>query len=75
MKTLAAEPPSYETIMELDKQVREFQISPGAIALVEGLEPASAPDIEPTNIATSMQNFVAAHSREVRKWVLGREQR
>ncbi|KAF9819341.1 hypothetical protein IEO21_02229 [Rhodonia placenta] len=65
MKTLAAEPPSYETIMELDKQVREFQISPGAIALVEGLEPASTPDIEPTNIATSMQNFVAAHSREV----------
>ncbi|CCM02638.1 uncharacterized protein FIBRA_04742 [Fibroporia radiculosa] len=62
-KTLTPEPPSYETIMELDRRVRDVQISPEAIALVEGLD--SPDDIDPPPVFTSMESFVKSHSREV----------
>ncbi|KAH9940788.1 fungal-specific transcription factor domain-containing protein [Epithele typhae] len=62
-KALAAETPSYETILELDRKVREFPIPPDATAMQEGLE--IAPDEEAPPIQESMIRFVLAHSREV----------
>ncbi|KAI0358170.1 hypothetical protein OH77DRAFT_1421465 [Trametes cingulata] len=62
-KTLTAEAPSYETIMELDRKVREFPIPPDAAALLEDLE--SPPDSEPLPLQESMIRFVLSHSREV----------
>lgn len=62
VKTLTARPPSYATIMELDRQVREFPVWPEAIARAEGLAP---PDSESMTPQTSMQIFVMSHSREV----------
>ncbi|KAH9839733.1 uncharacterized protein C8Q71DRAFT_744044 [Rhodofomes roseus] len=63
MKTLAAEPPTYETIMELDRHVRDFPIPPEAVAVLEDLAPP--PDAEPPTVIHSMETMVMAHSREV----------
>ena len=62
-KTLTAEAPSYETIMELDRKVREFPIPPDAAAMQEDLE--TPPDSEPPPLQDSMIRFVLSHSREV----------
>lgn len=62
-KTLTAEAPPYETIMELDRKVREFPIPADAAALQEDLE--MPPDSEPPPLQESMIRFVLAHSREV----------
>ncbi|RDX50893.1 hypothetical protein OH76DRAFT_370048 [Lentinus brumalis] len=62
-KTLTAEAPPYETIMELDRKVREFPIPPDAAAMQEDLE--TPPDSEPPPLQDSMIRFVLAHSREV----------
>ncbi|EIW59861.1 uncharacterized protein TRAVEDRAFT_58498 [Trametes versicolor FP-101664 SS1] len=62
-KTLTAEAPSYETIMELDRKVREFPIPADAVAMREELE--SPPDSEPLPLQESMIRFVLSHSREV----------
>ncbi|PIL24842.1 transcription factor [Ganoderma sinense ZZ0214-1] len=62
-KTLTAEAPSYETVMELDRKVREFPIPADAAALQEDLE--MPPDSEPPPLQESMIRFVLAHSREV----------
>ncbi|KAI0367567.1 hypothetical protein BV20DRAFT_970326 [Pilatotrama ljubarskyi] len=62
-KTLTSEAPSYETIMELDRKVREFPIPPDAAALLEDLE--TPPDSEPLPLQESMIRFVLSHSREV----------
>ncbi|KAI0741386.1 fungal-specific transcription factor domain-containing protein [Daedaleopsis nitida] len=62
-KTLTAEAPSYETIMELDMKVREFPIPPDAAAFQEDLE--TPPDSEPPPLQDSMIRFVLSHSREV----------
>ena len=65
-KTLTAEAPSYETIMELDRKVREFPIPPDAAAMLEDLE--TPPDSEPPPLQESMIRFVLSHSREVSEW-------
>ncbi|EMD39104.1 hypothetical protein CERSUDRAFT_112798 [Gelatoporia subvermispora B] len=62
-KTLTAEAPSYTTIMDLDRKVREFPISPEALAMVEELE--APPDAEPPSLEVAMQSSVMSHSREV----------
>ncbi|KAI1790217.1 fungal-specific transcription factor domain-containing protein [Ganoderma leucocontextum] len=62
-KTLTAEAPSYETIMELDRKVREFPIPADAAALQEDLDMPA--DSEPPPLQESMIRFVLAHSREV----------
>ena len=62
-KTLTAEAPPYETIMELDRKVREFPIPADAAALQEDLE--MPPDSEPPPLQDSMIRFVLSHSREV----------
>ncbi|KAH9851966.1 hypothetical protein C2E23DRAFT_828394 [Lenzites betulinus] len=62
-KTLTSEAPSYETIMELDRKVREFPIPADAAALQEDLE--TPPDSEPPPLQESMIRFVLSHSREV----------
>ncbi|PCH44571.1 hypothetical protein WOLCODRAFT_26864 [Wolfiporia cocos MD-104 SS10] len=63
MKTLGAEPPSYETIMELDRHVRAFPVPPEALTVVEDLTPPA--DSDPPVLPTSMQFFVISHCREV----------
>ena len=65
-KTLTAEAPSYELIMELDRKVREFPIPPDAAAMQEDLE--TPPDSEPPPLQESMIRFVLAHSREVSEY-------
>ena len=62
-KTLTAETPPYEVIMDLDRKVREFPIPPDAAALQEDME--TPPDSEPLPLQESMIRFVLAHSREV----------
>ncbi|KAI0630478.1 hypothetical protein C8Q77DRAFT_1063524 [Trametes polyzona] len=62
-KTLTSEAPSYETIMELDRKVREFPIPADAAAMREDLE--SPPDSEVPPLQESMIRFVLSHSREV----------
>ncbi|KAI8996460.1 fungal-specific transcription factor domain-containing protein [Trametes punicea] len=62
-KTLTAEAPPYEVIMELDRKLREFPIPPDAAALREDLE--NPPDSEPPSLQESMIRFVLSHSREV----------
>ncbi|OBZ73746.1 putative transcriptional regulatory protein C1F7.11c [Grifola frondosa] len=62
-RTLTAVAPSYDTIMDLDRKVREFPIPADAVALLEDLE--SPPDSEPPPVEASMQRFVLSHSREV----------
>ena len=67
-KTLTAEAPSYEVIMELDRKVREFPIPPDAAALQEDLE-TPPQDCEPAPLQESMIRFVLAHSREVSEYL------
>lgn len=69
MKTLAAETPTYETIMELDRHVRDFPVPPEAVVVLEDLAPP--PDTEPPTVINSMQTMVMSHSREVRKSNIG----
>ncbi|EIW75306.1 hypothetical protein CONPUDRAFT_140195 [Coniophora puteana RWD-64-598 SS2] len=67
-RTLTAEAPSYSTIMELDRKVREFPVSPAAEALVaqaNAASPAMVPEERPLSIAESMGLFAMANSREV----------
>ena len=65
-KTLTAEAPTYETIMELDRKVREFPIPADAAAFQEDLE--TPPDSEPPPLQESMIRFVLSHSREVSEY-------
>ncbi|KAL7280662.1 hypothetical protein ACG7TL_005601 [Trametes sanguinea] len=62
-KTLTSEAPSYETIMELDRKLREFQIPADAAAMREDIE--NPPESEQPSLQESMIRFVLAHSREV----------
>ncbi len=65
-RTLTAETPSYATIMELDRKVREFPIPPEAVALLEDFRSPQDGD-EPLPLSVSMTRFVLSHSREVSK--------
>ncbi|KZT00576.1 uncharacterized protein LAESUDRAFT_687970 [Laetiporus sulphureus 93-53] len=63
IRTLSAIPPQYETILDLDRQIRDFPVPPEATAIVEGLSPP--PDSDPIPMTASMQYFVISHSREI----------
>ncbi|KAI0940717.1 hypothetical protein AcV7_003021 [Taiwanofungus camphoratus] len=62
-KTLTAEPPSYASIMALDRRVRDFPTPAGAIALQEDLELQTGN--ESSGCSASMQRFVLSHTREI----------
>ncbi|TCD68014.1 hypothetical protein EIP91_011625 [Steccherinum ochraceum] len=62
--TLTAEAPSYATIMELDRKVREFPIPAEAAALLEDLKTPQEGE-EPLPPSVTMPRFVLSHSREV----------
>ena len=63
-RTLTAEAPSYQTIMELDRKVREFPIPADASAFLEDIKAPADPD-EETPLSVSMTRFVLSHTREV----------
>ena len=65
-RTLTAEMPSYGTIMELDRKVREFPI-PEFVAHAASSVAGPVPTIgtEDMPIPESMGRFVMAHAREV----------
>ena len=67
--TLTAEAPSYATIMELDRKVREFPIPAEAAALLEDFKAPQDGD-EPLPLSVSMTRFVLSHSREVSKYLV-----
>lgn len=66
-RTLAAEPPSYTQIMELDRKVRDFAVPPEVVAIVEDIKtPVS--DEDPVSLSTSMGRLVMSHCREISEW-------
>lgn len=67
-RTLTTEIPSYATIMELDRKVREFPI-PEFPAHAASSAAAPVPTIATEELSTSesMGRFIVAHAREVRK--------
>ncbi|KAH9951097.1 fungal-specific transcription factor domain-containing protein [Amylocystis lapponica] len=62
-RTLGAETPTYATIIDLDRRVRNFPIPSDVLAMLEDLQPAT--DSGPPPLAASMARFVISHSREV----------
>ncbi|THH00634.1 hypothetical protein EW026_g1916 [Hermanssonia centrifuga] len=62
-RALAAEPPSYATIMELDRKVREFPVPKEVVEILEDLKNPAAED-EPVLLSTSMERMVLSHCRE-----------
>ncbi len=67
-RALAAEPPSYATIMELDRKVREFPVPKEVVEILEDLKNPAAED-EPVLLSTSMERMVLSHCREVGKYL------
>lgn len=64
-RTLTAETPSYATIMELDRKVREFPIPEDASAVAASTEPMNDVHLSP---ALAMMRCVLSHTREVGKY-------
>ncbi|KAF8448743.1 fungal-specific transcription factor domain-containing protein [Boletus edulis BED1] len=65
-RTLTAEIPSYATIMELDRKVREFPIPEDAAHAVSSVAaPVSTIPTDDISIPEAMGRFVMAHAREV----------
>lgn len=62
-RALAAEPPSYATITELDRKVREFPVPPDVVAVVEEIK--APEDEEPLPLSVSMGKMVMSHCREI----------
>ncbi|KAF8835749.1 hypothetical protein BDN67DRAFT_912460, partial [Paxillus ammoniavirescens] len=67
MRTLAAEAPSYATIIELDRKVRDFPIPGPSAQLVTSSASPIPPSINEEELGPteSMGRFVMAHAREV----------
>ncbi|KAH7891022.1 hypothetical protein F5I97DRAFT_1798533 [Phlebopus sp. FC_14] len=64
-RTLTAEAPSFATIMDLDRKVREFPI-PVPVTQILSHPSGNLPTVnEDMSIAESMSRFVMTHSREV----------
>ncbi|KAG9313263.1 hypothetical protein JVU11DRAFT_6728 [Chiua virens] len=65
-RTLTAETPSYATIMELDRKVREFPIPEDAAHVAaSAASPVPAIEADDLSLPESMSRFVMAHCREV----------
>jgi hypothetical protein len=63
-RTLTAETPSYATIMELDRKVREFPIPEDASAVATSAMPLNDAQLSPS---VAMTRCVLSHTREVSK--------
>ncbi|KAI0085743.1 fungal-specific transcription factor domain-containing protein [Irpex rosettiformis] len=63
-RALAAEPPSYAVIMELDRKVREFPVPPEVTAIAEGISTPSE-DEEAVPLSTDMGRYVLSNCREL----------
>ena len=63
-RTLTAETPSYVTIMELDRKVREFPIPEEASAVAASATPMNDPQL---SSSVAMARCVLSHTREVGK--------
>lgn len=63
-RALAAEPPSYATIMELDRKVREFPVPPDVVPLVEEIK-APSDEEDPVSMPISFGRMVMSHFREI----------
>lgn len=61
-RTLTAEAPSYATIMELDRKVREFPIPEEASAMATSTIPVNDAQLSPS---MAMTRCVLSHTREV----------
>ncbi|KAJ3522802.1 hypothetical protein NM688_g8822 [Phlebia brevispora] len=72
-RALAADPPSYATIMDLDRRVREFPIPREVVAILEDLKNPSE-DEGPPSLTTSMERMVMSHCREVGTYLSSRPQ-
>jgi len=64
-RTLTAETPSYATIMDLDRKVREFPIPEDASAVAASTGPLNNPHLSPS---MAMMRCVLSHTREVSKY-------
>lgn len=64
-RTLTAEAPSYTTIMDLDRKVREFPLPEDALAIAASSTPISDDKLPP---ALAMMRCVMSHTREVSKY-------
>lgn len=62
-RALAAEPPSYAVIMELDQKVREFPVPSDIVAVVEEIPPAD--EEQPLPLSHSFGQMVMSHCREI----------
>lgn len=60
-KTLAANPPRYSDILDLDRKVRDFDIPSDALAQLRG----GYADMREMPLSLSMIYFVLSHTREV----------
>ena len=63
-RALAAEPPTYATIMELDRKVREFAVPPDVVPLVEEIK-APSDEEEQVPMSISFGRMVMSHFREI----------
>ena len=64
-RTLTAETPSYSTIMDLDRKVREFPIPEEASAVAASASPMNDVALSPS---MAMMRCVLSHTREVSKY-------
>jgi hypothetical protein len=64
-RTLTAETPSYATIMDLDRKVREFPIPEDASAVAASTSPMNDVALSPS---MAMMRCVLSHTREVSKY-------
>src|SRR5882762_7106903 len=64
-RTLTAETPSYATIMDLDRKVREFPIPEDASAVAASTGPLQDAQLNPS---VAMMRCVLSHTREVSKY-------
>ena len=64
-RTLTAESPSYSTIMDLDRKVREFPIPEDASAVAASASPINDVSLSPS---MAMMRCVLSHVREVSKY-------
>lgn len=63
-RTLTAEAPSYATIMDLDRKVREFPLPEDALAVAASSVPLIDDKLPPSLVMT---RCVLSHTREVGK--------
>ena len=73
-RALAAEPPSYAAIMELDRKVREFPVPPDVVAVVDVLNAVLIVLASHVFVLTLRQLYLSRPRRRTRtsRWGWGR---